>query len=175
MKVKVVDRPQPTLEELQWLADNPDPRCERMNETHPLTDAAPSSNYREATSEAGNLRNSIARFLLLREGIFGLARTGRIIDGLNTLGLNRERVKCGLVVAQPLTIEPSTETILNEFIVAGTPDQCVIQLRRIQRGLGADYFSCSFSIGELPQDAILRSMERFARDVMPHFAQGAVQ
>jgi len=92
-----------------------------------------------------------------------------------SLRLNRERVNGGLIEAQPLPLEPSVETILDDYMVAGTPERCVNQLRRIQRGLGADYFNCSFGIGELPQEAVLRSMERFARDVMPHFAQGAPQ
>jgi hypothetical protein len=84
MKVRVVDRPQPTLEELQWLADNPDPRCQRMNELHPLTDTAQGS-HTDATNEVGSLRGSIVHFGLRQPRIFGLARTGRIIDGLNTL------------------------------------------------------------------------------------------
>jgi hypothetical protein len=84
MKVRVVDKPQPTLEELRWLADNPDPRCQRMNELHPLTNTAEGS-HTDATNELGSLRGSIARFGMRQSRIFGLARTGRIIDGLNTL------------------------------------------------------------------------------------------
>jgi alkanesulfonate monooxygenase SsuD/methylene tetrahydromethanopterin reductase-like flavin-dependent oxidoreductase (luciferase family) len=88
-----------------------------------------------------------------------------------SLRLNAEQVERGIVQAPPLPEEPDTELILDEFIVAGTPDRCVSQLRRIQQGLGADYFNCSVGIGDLPQAAILRSMERFSKDVMPCFAR----
>jgi len=74
------------------------------------------------------------------------------------------------VQVQPLPEEPGTDLILDEFVIAGTPDRCASQIRRIERGLGADYFNCSVGIGDLPQAAILRSMERFAREVMPRFA-----
>jgi len=86
-----------------------------------------------------------------------------------SLRLNSEQIERGVVLAPPLPEEPSTDVILDEFVVAGTPDRCVSQLRRIERGLGADYFNCSVGIGDLPQSAILRSMERFSRDVMPQF------
>jgi alkanesulfonate monooxygenase SsuD/methylene tetrahydromethanopterin reductase-like flavin-dependent oxidoreductase (luciferase family) len=88
-----------------------------------------------------------------------------------SLRLNCEQVERGIVLAALLPEEPTTELILDEFIVAGTPDRCVSQLKRIQQGLGADYFNCSVGIGDLPQAAILRSMERFSREVMPSFAR----
>jgi alkanesulfonate monooxygenase SsuD/methylene tetrahydromethanopterin reductase-like flavin-dependent oxidoreductase (luciferase family) len=85
---------------------------------------------------------------------------------------NRERVARGVVAADPLPYEPENDTILEELVVAGTPERCIRQIQRIERGLGADYYNCSVGIGELPQDAVLRSMERFAREVMPAFGPG---
>jgi alkanesulfonate monooxygenase SsuD/methylene tetrahydromethanopterin reductase-like flavin-dependent oxidoreductase (luciferase family) len=76
----------------------------------------------------------------------------------------------GRVLPLPLPKEPSNDFIQKELVVIGTPDQCIAQLRRIQKGLGADYFSASFWFGELPHDAVLGSMQRFARDVAPAFA-----
>ena len=87
-----------------------------------------------------------------------------------SLRLNAEQVTRGVVEVQPLPEEPGTDLILDEFVIAGTPDRCASQIQRIERGLGADYFNCSVGIGDLPQAAILRSMERFAREVMPQFA-----
>jgi hypothetical protein len=55
--------------------------------------------------------------------------------------------------------------------VIGTADECIHQLRRIQNGLGCDYFSASFWFGSMPHDMVMESMERFARDVMPAFAR----
>jgi alkanesulfonate monooxygenase SsuD/methylene tetrahydromethanopterin reductase-like flavin-dependent oxidoreductase (luciferase family) len=80
-----------------------------------------------------------------------------------------EAVQDGIMVEQPLPWEPDTDTILDDFVVIGTPETCIRQLRRIQEGVGATYFSCSFWFGRLDQAAVLRSMRRFARDVAPAF------
>jgi alkanesulfonate monooxygenase SsuD/methylene tetrahydromethanopterin reductase-like flavin-dependent oxidoreductase (luciferase family) len=76
----------------------------------------------------------------------------------------------GRVLPKPLPDEPGPNFIQRELVVIGTPDRCIDQLRRIQKGLGADYFSASFWFGDLPHEAVLRSMKRFATDVAPAFA-----
>jgi len=86
-----------------------------------------------------------------------------------SLRYQQERIENGIVEARPLEYEPETGLILDEFVVAGTPDRCIHQLRRIESGLGVDYFNCSVWIGDLPQDKVLRSMALFAREVMPAF------
>jgi alkanesulfonate monooxygenase SsuD/methylene tetrahydromethanopterin reductase-like flavin-dependent oxidoreductase (luciferase family) len=65
--------------------------------------------------------------------------------------------------------EPTTEDFLDGFSVIGTPDTCIRQIRRLQEVMHIDHFNCSFSFGDLPQDQILTSMRRFARDVIPAF------
>ncbi len=76
-------------------------------------------------------------------------------------------------VVEPLALpsEPGTEAILADRVVIGTPERCIDQLRRIERGLGADSFNCSFWFGDLAQDRVLASMRLFAEEVMPAFAQ----
>lgn len=91
-----------------------------------------------------------------------------------SLRLQEEQVNSGILLAPPLPEEPSTDVILDEFLVAGTPDRCIAQLRRIEAGLGADYFNCSVWAGAMPQDLVLRSLERFAREVMPAFEKKGI-
>ncbi|RAS39217.1 LLM class flavin-dependent oxidoreductase [Paraburkholderia bryophila] len=94
-------------------------------------------------------------------------------NGRATLRLRHDLgdVVDGIVPAQPLPDEPSDDVLRNDFLVIGTADECIHQLRRIQTGLGCDYFSASFWFGSMPHDMAMASMRRFARDVMPAFAR----
>lgn len=49
----------------------------------------------------------------------------------------------------------------------GTPDVVAEKLQRLTRYTGVTYINGSFSIGSLPQEKVLRSMELFATKVMP--------
>ncbi len=51
----------------------------------------------------------------------------------------------------------------------GNPEQITAKIRALQDA-GIDYFGCNFSFGGMPQDKVLKSMELFAREVMPEFA-----
>lgn len=85
---------------------------------------------------------------------------------------NYARVENGHAIAVPFENEPSTDEILDQFSVIGTPDQCIRQIRRIQDVMGIDHFNCSFWFGDLKQPNILRSMRLFAEEVMPAFRDG---
>ena len=50
----------------------------------------------------------------------------------------------------------------------GTPEQCVAQIKEIQ-SQGIEYFGCNFSFGGMSHDKVLRSMDLFSKEVMPHF------
>lgn len=50
----------------------------------------------------------------------------------------------------------------------GTPDQCATSIQAL-RDQGIEYFGCNFAMGGIPQDKVLRSMELFAKEVMPRF------
>ena len=53
--------------------------------------------------------------------------------------------------------------------VFGTPEQIIAQLKELQsQGIG--YFGCNFAFGGMPHDKIIKSMELFSKEVMPHFA-----
>jgi alkanesulfonate monooxygenase SsuD/methylene tetrahydromethanopterin reductase-like flavin-dependent oxidoreductase (luciferase family) len=91
-----------------------------------------------------------------------------------TLSLRNDycRVDDGHAVDVPLPNEPTTDAILNEFTVIGTPDRCIRQIRRLQDVMGITHFNCSFWFGDLKQDKILKSMRLFAEEVMPAFKDG---
>ena len=81
-----------------------------------------------------------------------------------------ERVERGRAIAVPMTKEPDVDDLLDRFLVMGTPDTCIRQIKRIQEVVGITHFNCSFWFGDLEQARVLRSMELFAREVMPAFA-----
>jgi alkanesulfonate monooxygenase SsuD/methylene tetrahydromethanopterin reductase-like flavin-dependent oxidoreductase (luciferase family) len=54
--------------------------------------------------------------------------------------------------------------------VIGSPDTVIRQIRRMQDSVGMTHFNCSFWIGDMEQARVLRSMERFSKEVMPAFA-----
>jgi alkanesulfonate monooxygenase SsuD/methylene tetrahydromethanopterin reductase-like flavin-dependent oxidoreductase (luciferase family) len=81
-----------------------------------------------------------------------------------------ERVEQGHAIAVPAPKEPDTDDLLDRFLVIGTPDTCIRQIKRIQELVGITHFNCSFWFGDLEHPRVLRSMELFAREVMPAFA-----
>jgi len=80
-----------------------------------------------------------------------------------------ERVEAGRAIAVPAPSEPSIDDLLDRFLVIGTPDTCIRQIRRIQESVGITHFNCSFWFGDIEHARVLRSMERFAREVLPAF------
>jgi luciferase family oxidoreductase group 1 len=81
-----------------------------------------------------------------------------------------ERVERGHAIAVPAPKEPDIDDLLDRFLIIGTPDTCIRQLKRVQELVGITHFNCSFWFGDLEHGRVLRSMELFAREVMPTFA-----
>jgi alkanesulfonate monooxygenase SsuD/methylene tetrahydromethanopterin reductase-like flavin-dependent oxidoreductase (luciferase family) len=63
----------------------------------------------------------------------------------------------------------SYEYLRENRAVIGTPDQCVVRIKEFQ-GQGIDYFGCNFDFGGMEHEKVLRSMELFAREVMPQLS-----
>ncbi|OLC32415.1 MAG: hypothetical protein AUH81_16375 [Candidatus Rokubacteria bacterium 13_1_40CM_4_69_5] len=78
-----------------------------------------------------------------------------------------ERVERGRAIPVPAPAEPDVDDLLDRFLVIGTADTCIRQIRRLRELVGITHFNCSFWFGDLAQARVLRSMERFAREVMP--------
>jgi alkanesulfonate monooxygenase SsuD/methylene tetrahydromethanopterin reductase-like flavin-dependent oxidoreductase (luciferase family) len=53
--------------------------------------------------------------------------------------------------------------------VMGTPDECAARIGQLSREYGLNYFIFEINYGALPHGEVLRSLERFAREVMPRF------
>ncbi|MDB5922222.1 MAG: hypothetical protein JWN13_1158 [Betaproteobacteria bacterium] len=82
---------------------------------------------------------------------------------------NYERVENGKAIAMPAPSEPEIDELLDRYLIIGTPDTCIRQIRRIKDLVGITHFNCSFWFGDLQQARVLRSMELFSREVMPAF------
>jgi luciferase family oxidoreductase group 1 len=81
-----------------------------------------------------------------------------------------ERVEAGRAIAVPGPKEPDVDDLLDRFLIIGTPATCIRQLTRVQEMVGISHFNCSFWFGDLEHARVLRSMELFAREVMPAFS-----
>jgi alkanesulfonate monooxygenase SsuD/methylene tetrahydromethanopterin reductase-like flavin-dependent oxidoreductase (luciferase family) len=81
-----------------------------------------------------------------------------------------ERVEAGRAIPVPAPTEPSVDDLLDRYLVIGTPETCIRQIQRLQKDVGITHFNCSFWFGDLDQPRVLRSMDLFAREVMPAFA-----
>jgi luciferase family oxidoreductase group 1 len=80
-----------------------------------------------------------------------------------------ERVENGHAIPVPAPNEPEVDDLLDRFLVIGTPATCIRQIQRLRDAVGISHFNSSFWFGDLPQARVLRSMELFAREVMPAF------
>ncbi len=100
-------------------------------------------------------------------------------DALNwTLDVNTWRTEfpVGSEVYQRLDEYRRTRTKFPptyEFLAAnrafiGSPDQCADQIQALYDA-GVRYFGCNFAFGGLPHEKQVKSMELFAREVMPRF------
>jgi luciferase family oxidoreductase group 1 len=82
---------------------------------------------------------------------------------------NYQRVEDGRAIPVPGPQEPDVDDLLDRYLVIGTPDTVIRQIRRIQDAVGITHFNSSFWFGDLQQARVLRSMETFAREVIPAF------
>jgi luciferase family oxidoreductase group 1 len=83
---------------------------------------------------------------------------------------NYQRVEEGRAIPVPGPKEPDVDDLLDRYLVIGTPDTVIRQIKRIETAVGISHFNCSFWFGDLPHARVLRSMETFAREVIPAFA-----
>ncbi|MBM4442657.1 MAG: LLM class flavin-dependent oxidoreductase [Candidatus Rokubacteria bacterium] len=80
-----------------------------------------------------------------------------------------EKVEQGRAIPVPAPNEPDLDDLMERYLVVGTPATVIRQLRRVKELVGISHFNCSFWFGDLDQTRVLRSMELFAREVMPAF------
>ena len=63
---------------------------------------------------------------------------------------------------------PSYEYLFQNRAIIGNPDQCAAKIQALQDS-GIGYLGCNFSFGGMPQPKVLKSMQLFAREIMPQF------
>ena len=80
-----------------------------------------------------------------------------------------EKVDRGRAIAVPAPTEPDVDDLLDRFLVIGTPDTVIRQIKRVETLVGISHFNCSFWFGDLEHPRILKSMELVAKEVMPAF------
>jgi luciferase family oxidoreductase group 1 len=83
---------------------------------------------------------------------------------------HKERVENGVAIPVPGESEPDIDTLLEHMLIIGTPDTCIRQIRRLREEVGITHFNANFWFGDLEHKRVLRSMERFSKEVMPAFA-----
>jgi luciferase family oxidoreductase group 1 len=83
---------------------------------------------------------------------------------------NYERVENGNAVPIAAKSEPTIDELLDRYLIIGTPETCIRQIKRVQSLVGISHFNCSFWFGDMDQARVLRSMELFSREVMPALA-----
>ncbi|HSF32726.1 MAG TPA: LLM class flavin-dependent oxidoreductase [Candidatus Tectomicrobia bacterium] len=65
----------------------------------------------------------------------------------------------------------AAEQIARGNVIAGEPQRCIDLIRRWRDALGLTVVSGTFYFGGMPQEMALRNIRRFAREVMPAFAE----
>ena len=138
--------------------------------------------YLELAKQAGNPAIAadvpVFRYCYVAETEEAAHRDAR--EALNwTLDVNtwRREFKVGSEVYQSLDeyrsrrteFPPSYEYLAANRAFIGTPDQCAAQIQALHDA-GVRYFGCNFAFGGLDNGKQLKSMELFAREVMPRFA-----
>ena len=72
----------------------------------------------------------------------------------------------------PLRFSETLEKALeNDVAIVGSPATVRAEVERHVAATGCNYFVGRFMYGNLPHDAAARSMDLFAREIMPHFAR----
>ncbi len=65
----------------------------------------------------------------------------------------------------------SFEQVCGQHAILSDPDTALADFQHLTAETGATQLLCWMNIGSIPHDLVLRSMERFAREVMPRLAQ----
>ncbi len=78
-----------------------------------------------------------------------------------------EQVENGKAIPVMPKSEPTVDELIDRYLIIGSPETCIRQIKRLQSGMGISHFNCSFWFGDMDQKRVLRSMERFSKEVMP--------
>ena len=65
-------------------------------------------------------------------------------------------------------LPPSYDYLAENRAFIGNPDQIIAKIQAL-KDEGIETFGCNFSFGGMPQDQVLKSMQLFAKEIMPAF------
>ncbi|MBI3327643.1 MAG: LLM class flavin-dependent oxidoreductase [Nitrospinae bacterium] len=71
-------------------------------------------------------------------------------------------------------LQTSGDAFFDEWGLLGDPETIVQRIQRFEQTLGVTHLMCNMAFGWIEHAKVLRSMERFAREVMPHFQHSAI-
>ena len=126
-----------------------------------LVDAEQKDNIRVSTQRAVYVTNDESELPeIIEQARWNMRVTLSLRQGL-------ERVEKGHAQAIPFDNEPSDEELIDRYFVMGTPATCIEKLSEIRDVMGLDHFNANFWFGDLEHKQVLRSMELFAKEVMP--------
>jgi alkanesulfonate monooxygenase SsuD/methylene tetrahydromethanopterin reductase-like flavin-dependent oxidoreductase (luciferase family) len=61
------------------------------------------------------------------------------------------------------------EALSRDRFIVGSPDDCIVKLKRFQETFGVDHLICRLYFPGMPHDHIMRELELLAKEVMPSF------
>ena len=74
-----------------------------------------------------------------------------------------EQVEHGRAVPLTAHSEPSLDELVEHYLMIGTPERLISQIKQLKQVMGITHFNCSFWFGDLDQKRVLRSMEQIGR------------
>jgi alkanesulfonate monooxygenase SsuD/methylene tetrahydromethanopterin reductase-like flavin-dependent oxidoreductase (luciferase family) len=122
--------------------------------------------YRKACNEVGKAESELALFRY----VFVASSTTEAISAAGDPFINAFESMYFRwphpVVKRPAG-ELRIERLANDRIILGDPQTCLKQIKRFQERLGLKYLVCRFSVPGIPRERCEKSLELFAREVMP--------
>ena len=106
-----------------------------------------------------------------REARIGVPEAQWVMRAATNLAMSTDAVVDGSPNANPLKEEPTEAQIMGQYGVFGSPETCLRILNEYVERLDPQLLLCTFWLGGLSQDKVLRSMELFAKEVLPGLRQ----
>ena len=101
------------------------------------------------------------------EAHIGVPEAQWVMRAATNLAMSTDAVVDGRPNDGPLKEEPTEDEIMGRYGVFGSPETCLRILSEYVEKLDPQLLLCTFWLGGLSQDRVLRSMELFAREVLP--------
>ena len=101
------------------------------------------------------------------EARVGVPEAQWVMRAATNLAMSEDAVIDGTPNASRLKEEPTEAQIMGRYGVFGSPQTCLRILAEYVETLDPQLLLCTFWLGGLSQDRVLRSMEMFAKEVLP--------